>query len=750
MQMYNEVKLLVCATVVSALPTYPITFLKSGQVLSTVSLFIQGIISYQAQKVYLKYMRNKNESMDIVISRYIGRKWGQCYLIVSLIYLLQLTLLYSFYTLSMLSQVVFYFVNLAFKNSIQQKKKKQICNIKSKVFLFSTLSILGYIIYIGVNFVIYKQIENTDSQLQYSSILQIPYLLSKNNLENVYTVITGSLAGFFILYLIPYKIQFAKFKQAQKILYKNLNIQDSSPFTSIQEAQEEDSKLMESQTKLLPYQIQIKKLKKDLLKSSLKKANFSDKAILLFGFFISMYGILYFIYSRVIFEINVLVCTTIVSALPIYPLSFKKNGRFLSALILLIQGVISYQVEKVYLKNMKTQNERMDMVVSRQIGRKWGQCYLIMSIIYLLQLTLLYSFYALGMFSQIIFYFTNQKLPYHMAISTLIISPLLFFIILKRRKCQIFNIKSIAFFFSSLCILIYIAYIFQLFSSQLKTGSFDLQLEQISILQIANLLSSNNLAYENQLYLHQMLTFKNKKVSKESKLSVKASTVIVFLIYSIVGIVGSYTISELQPLNKDQDNFIFDYFNDNTFTIIVKIFMVYHFLQNLSYRYILLRNSLLNLILVPKQTQNVVLLNKRAKMILNIVFSSFFVFINLAESNLQYKFTIMTGSLAGFFIIYLVPYKLQFGKLKQAQKCLVKSQRIQDFHLFSSLQEAQEEDSKLMQSQINLSPQQLVQKIKEYNKIKIKKANFFDKTILLIGFFISMYGIFYFIYFIIN
>ncbi|KAL4468124.1 hypothetical protein ABPG72_019128 [Tetrahymena utriculariae] len=400
--------------------------------------------------------------------------------------------------------------------------------------------------------------------------------------------------------------------------------------------------------------------------------------------------------QEVIFEINVLVCTTIVSALPIYPLSFKKNGGFLSVVILFIQGIISYQVEKVYLKNMKTKNESMDVVVSRQIGRKWGQCYLIIT------------------------------------------------------KNQIYDIKSIAFLLSSLCILIYIAYILQIFSSQLKTGSLDLQLDQISVLQIANLLSSNNLAYENQLYLHQMLSFKNKKVSQESKLSIKASTIIVFLIYGLIGMVGSYTISGLQPLNEGQDNFIFDYFDDNSFTIIVKIFMVYHFLQNLSYRFILLRNSLLNLIVVSKKVQNRVLLLYRVKIILNIVFASFFVFINLAESNLQYKFTIMTGSLAGFFIIYLVPYKLQFGKLKQAQKLLVKNYCIQSINLFSSLYEAQEEDSQIIQSSLNLSPQQLAFQIKKYNKIQTKKANFFDKTILLIGFFISMYGIFYFIYFIIN
>ncbi|EWS72002.1 transmembrane protein, putative (macronuclear) [Tetrahymena thermophila SB210] len=461
---------------------------------------------------------------------------------------------------------------------------------------------------------------------------------------------------------------------------------------------------------------------------------------------------------QIIYEVNLLVCTTIVSALPVYPLSFQKSGEVLSTLSLFIQGIISFQAEKVYLKNMRYKNESMDIVVSRQIGRKWGQCYLIVSIIYLLQLTLLYSFQALNMFSQIVFYFIDiifkEKIQqeYNMPISALLISPLLFFIIIKRKKKSICNIKSKAFLLSSLSILIYIIYIMVIFFSHYEIDRLDSQLQYISILQIPNLLSSNNLAYVNQLYLHWILTFQNQRVAKQSKLSVKYSTLIIFIIYILVGNLGSYSIQNRQPLDQNNNNFIFDYFSDNALTVVVKIFMISHFFQNLSYKYLLLRESLLRLILISKQIQDSKQIKKRMKLIFNIIFPLFLTFINIEQSNLQYKFTVMTGSLAGFFIIYLIPYKLQFGKFKQTQRILFKNLSIQDSTPFSSIQEAQEEDSKLIESQSKLLPQliQLKKLKKDFFKTSLKKANFFDKAILLFGFFISMYGILYFIYSVIN
>ncbi|KAL4453225.1 hypothetical protein ABPG73_022080 [Tetrahymena malaccensis] len=456
--------------------------------------------------------------------------------------------------------------------------------------------------------------------------------------------------------------------------------------------------------------------------------------------------------NQIIYEINLLVCITVVSALPASPISFLKSGQIHSTLCLFVQGIISYQAEKVYLQYMKNEKQSMDQAVEKQIGRKWGQCYLIMSVIYLLQLTLLYSFYAYTLFYQIVFYFSNTifqkniQQSYCMPISTLIISPLIVLMIIKRTKKQI----SKAFFLSSLSIMIYLIYIIVLFVRNQQISEPDYQLKNTSVLQIFDLLSSNNLAYVNQLEIHQILTFQNGKVSKQSKLSIKYSTFIVFIIYSLIGNLGSYSIQDIQLIDKNT-NLIFDYFNENAFTIIVKICVIYHFIQNLSYKYNLLRKFLLKLILTSqKLNDDTKKLKKKMKLILNIIFPSFYIFINLAQNDLQYKFTIITGSLAGFFIIYLVPYKLQFRQQEIAKKWLYQSQKMIIPNPFCSMQEAQEEEETLFQKQ--LKDEQFINKnnIEISKKPSLKVASFFDKIILLFGFLISMYGIFSFIYFIIN
>ncbi|EWS71251.1 transmembrane protein, putative, partial (macronuclear) [Tetrahymena thermophila SB210] len=143
-------------------------------------------------------------------------------------------------------------------------------------------------------------------------------------------------------------------------------------------------------------------------------------------------------------------------------------------------------------------------------------------------------------------------------------------------------------------------------------------------------------------------------------------------------------------------------------------------------------------------------LQKKLKFILNVIFASFYIFINLAQNDLQYKFTIITGSLAGFFIIYLVPYKLQFRKQEFVKKLIFKRKNINVSGLFNSMEECQEVDKSLCQSQLNIEKYNQKKQIEIIKKPFIKEANVYDKIILLFGFFISMYGIFSFIYFIIN
>ncbi|KAL4444388.1 hypothetical protein ABPG74_016681 [Tetrahymena malaccensis] len=441
-----------------------------------------------------------------------------------------------------------------------------------------------------------------------------------------------------------------------------------------------------------------------------------------------------------------------------FPTFFINNGIFQSLILLVISAVITDNASQIYISKLSQDFKTIEDIVKHFLGSKWKMGYQIVKIIYLLQLSLIYILYINEFLRSIINQFLDQQHQLDMKVIALIISPFIFTLYLIK-KVEIYMKASYVNLL--ILLLIFILYIYLSASSIHQSQIIDL-MSQFDLSQIPSLLSQNNLSFQFQIYLPDLLVFSNATI-KNKQIS-RITIIISFFYFFFCGLFGSLALSS-QGIKKGISGLFINIYDNKPITLIMKLSMIFHVLTNMGYKFIVLRKTLHQLILKKKNLDSQK--KKKFELCLQLFLSLLLILLSISTTSQQNSFIIITGSITAFFILYLVPYNLKYcsyqKKLKYVEQKKSSQKQLEIILQNHQQQVLMKENSNCQKFLVCLSINNTISNIKniEYQnnseaqigyylkKRQLIKRNvstiekYKDETMIYIGYTMLFYGLYF-------